>query len=111
MGGLRELQAVELMIVLGNVVDAVHHRLVDPEELLVPERHLLARLNIDAGALVITWLRRPARVDAHLSIFDEKVELLLAVADVVLIEAVVEVVASVLGADVVRSKDLWIRLA
>lgn len=113
MRGLGDLPVVEVVVALGRVVDAVHHRLVHPVELLVPERHLLARLHVgDAGDLVAARFQGDVVVtEAHLCILDEEVELLLAVADIVLVETVVEVIACVLRANVVRREGLLIRLA
>lgn len=104
---------VEVVVALGRVVDAVHHGLIDSMELLVPERHLLARLHVgDACDLAADRLESGrALIEAHLSILDEEVELLLAVTDVILIETVVEVVARVLRTNVVRGEDLRVRLA
>lgn len=72
----------------------------------------MARLYvIDAGTFVIVLLeRRSGSNDAHLRILDEEVELFLAIAHVILVETIVEVVACVLCADVVGSEGLWIWL-
>lgn len=107
---LGNLQARDLRIALGDVVDTIHHGLVNAWELLVPEGHLLARLDVaDAWYLVDALLRGSnSLVDTHLRILDEKVELLLTVTDVILIEAIIEVVACILGAKVVWSEDLGI---
>lgn len=68
---------------------------------------MLTRLHVvDARCLVVAWLCRASRRHPHLSILHEEIELLLAVADVVLVEAVVEVVASILRTDVVWRKGL-----
>lgn len=82
-------------------------------ELLVPERHLLARLHVsDARNLAVDRLeRRRALAEAHLRILDEEVELLLAVADIILVETVVEVIACILCANVVWREHLRTWLA
>lgn len=82
-------------------------------ELLVPERHLLARLHVgNARNLAVDRFERGcALADAHLRVLDEEVELLLAVTDIILIETVVEVIACILRANVVRGEDLRARLA
>ena len=69
---------------------------------MVAEGHLLARADIaNADDFAAPGLQgRVPRSQAHLRVLYQEVELLLTIADIILIKAIVEIIACVLGANV-----------
>ena len=77
---------------------------------MIAEGHLLARANIaNTDDLAAPSLqRRMALSKAPLCILHQKIELFLAIADIILIKAIIEIIACILSTNIERSVNATI---